>query len=181
MYESFLIAGFGGQGIMFSGKLLAYAGLKEGKKVTYFPSYGAEMRGGTANCTVIISNSLISSPVVSYPLNAIIMSQPSMEKFFFRIARKGKVVINTSLVKSRFKRDDLDIIEIPANEIAEKIGDIRIANMVALGALMGKLGILSLEALTHSLKEVISRDKMDLFSLNEQALREGDKFVREVS
>jgi len=181
MYESFLIAGFGGQGLMFSGKLLAYAGLREGKKVTYFPSYGAEMRGGTANCTVVISDSPISSPIVSHPLNAIIMSQPSVEKFFPIIAKKGKVVINTSLVKGEFKRNDLDIIKIPANEIAEKIGELRIANMVTLGALIKKLGIPSLETMVESLKEVISKDRMYLLSLNEQALREGEKFVAGIS
>ena len=181
MYESFLIAGFGGQGLMFSGKLLAYAGLREGKKVTYFPSYGAEMRGGTANCTVIISNSPISSPIVSHPLNAIIMSQPSAVKFFPKIAKQGKVVVNTSLVKEEFKRKDLDIIKIPANEIAEKIGELRIANMVALGALIKKLGILSLETVIESLKEVISKDRMYLLSLNKQALREGEKFVLRIN
>jgi len=181
MYESFLIAGFGGQGLMFSGKLLAYAGLREGKKVTYFPSYGAEMRGGTANCTVIISDSPISSPIVSHPLNAIIMSQPSVKKFFPRIAKRGKLVVNTSLIKGEFKRSDLDIIKIPANEIAEKIGELRIANMVTLGALIKKLGILPLETVIESLKEVISKDRMYLLSLNEQALREGEKFVARIS
>jgi len=181
VYESFLIAGFGGQGLMFSGKLLAYAGLREGKKVTYFPSYGAEMRGGTANCTVIISDSPISSPIVFHPLNAIIMSQPSVKKFFPRIAKQGKVVVNTSLIKGEFKRKDLDIIKIPANEIAEKIGELRIANMVTLGALIKKLGILSLETVVESLKEVISKDRMYLLSLNERALREGEKFVARIS
>ncbi len=177
MYEDLLIAGFGGQGIIFAGKLLAYAGLKEGKEVVYFPSYGAEMRGGTANCTVIVSDSPIASPVVAHPQNAIMMSHPSYLKFFPRIKAKGRALINSSLVKDELFREDTEIIKIPANEIAERIGSSRIANMVALGAWVKKTGVVELESLVHSFKKVISADKLDLLSLNEKALREGEEFV----
>ncbi len=177
MYEDLLIAGFGGQGIIFAGKLLAYAGLKEGKEVVYFPSYGAEMRGGTANCTVIVSNSPIASPVVAHPQNALMMSHPSYLKFFPRIKARGRALINTSLVKDELFRKDIETINIPANEIAEKIGSSRIANMVALGAWVKKTGVVELESLICSFKKVISADKLDLLSLNEKALREGERFV----
>ena len=177
MYEDLLIAGFGGQGIIFAGKLLAYAGLKEGKEVVYFPSYGAEMRGGTANCTVIVSDSPIASPVVANPQNAIMMSHPSYLKFFPRIKAKGRALINSSLVKDELFHEDIEIIRIPANEIAERIGSSRIANMVALGAWVKKTGVVELESLVHSFKKVISADKLDLLSLNEKALREGEEFV----
>ena len=177
MYEDLLIAGFGGQGIIFAGKLLAYAGLKEGKEVVYFPSYGAEMRGGTANCIVIVSDSPIASPVVANPQNAIMMSHPSYLKFFPRIKAKGRAFINSSLVKDELFHEDIDIIRIPANEIAERIGSSRIANMVALGAWVKKTGVVELESLVHSFKKVISADKLDLLSLNEKALREGEQFV----
>jgi 2-oxoglutarate ferredoxin oxidoreductase subunit gamma len=177
MYEDLLIAGFGGQGIIFAGKLLAYAGLREGKEVVYFPSYGAEMRGGTANCTVIISTSPIASPIISSPLNAIIMSHPSFLKFFPRVKKGGRVILNASLVRDELKRDDIKIVKVPANEIAENLGNPRVANMVILGAWVGKSRVVSVDSLRESLKEVLSKDKMNLLSLNEQALREGEKFA----
>ncbi len=177
MYEDLLIAGFGGQGIIFAGKLLAYAGLREGKEVVYFPSYGAEMRGGTANCTVIISTSPIASPIVSSPLNAIIMSQPSFLKFFPRVKKGGRVVLNTSLVRNELNRNDVEIIKVPANEIAEDLGSSRVANMVILGAWVKRSGVVLLDSLIQSLAEVLSKDKIDLLSLNERALRKGEELA----
>lgn len=177
MCEELIIAGFGGQGIIFAGKLLAYAGLKEGKEVVYFPSYGAEMRGGTANCTIIVSDSPIASPVVANPQNAIMMSYPSYLKFFPRIKVGGRAVINSSLVKEGLFREDIELIKVPANETAERIGSSRIANMVALGAWVKKTGVVEVESLIDSFEKVISSDKLDFLSLNEKALREGEKFV----
>lgn len=179
MYEDLVIAGFGGQGIIFAGKLVAHAGLREGKYVTCFPSYGAEMRGGTANCTVIISDSPIASPIISSPLNLIVMSQPSFLKFFPRVKEGGRVILNSSLVGEELKRDGLKVIKIPANDIAEKLGASRVANMVALGAWAKESGAVRLDSLIQSLKEVLSRDKMGLLALNGQALREGEKFCLE--
>jgi len=177
MYEDLLIAGFGGQGVIFTGKLLSYAGLREGKEVVYFPSYGAEMRGGTANCTIILSTSSIASPIVSHPQNAIMMSQPSYLKFFPKIKKGGRALINISLVREELTRNDIEIIKIPANEIAEKIGTSRVANMVALGAWVRKSKVVSLESLIQSFPEVISSGRLHLLPLNEKALREGAEFV----
>ena len=177
MYEDVLIAGFGGQGIVFAGRLLSHAGLEEGKEVVFFPSYGAEMRGGTANCTVILSTGPIASPIVSCPQNIIVMSQPSYLKFLARVKEGGRALINTSLVRDELIRDDVEMIRIPANEIAEKIGDSRVANMVALGAWVKKSGVVSLESLIKSFPEVISSGRLNLLPLNERALREGARFA----
>lgn len=156
---------------------MSYAGLREGKEVTYFPAYGAEMRGGTANCTVVVSDSPISSPIVSSPKNAIMMSYPSYVKFLPRISPEGRAVVNSSLVSENLGRENVEVIRIPANEIAEEIGSSRIANMVILGAWVKKSGILSLEGLVLSLEQVISTSNKDLLSLNEEALRRGSHFV----
>jgi len=178
MYENLLIAGFGGQGIIFTGKLLAYAALREGKQVTYFPSYGAEMRGGTANCTVIISTSSIASPIISFPQNLIVMSQPSFLKFFPRVKEGGRVILNSSLVKENLRRDKVEVIKIPANDIAEGLGSSRVANMVILGAWTKVSRAARVDTLVQSLKDVMSKDKMNLLALNERALREGERFVK---
>jgi len=177
MYEDLVIAGFGGQGIIFSGKLLSYAGLREGKEVSYFPSYGAEMRGGTANCTVIISDNMIASPIVTSQRNAIIMSQPALTKFLPRIKEKGRVLINSSLVRRPVECPKVKIVEVPANKIAEELGEGRVANMVILGAWVAVSTILPLDSLIHSLKELLSGKKARLHQLNEKALREGEKFA----
>ena len=172
-----MIAGFGGQGIIFAGKLLSHAGLSEGKEVTYFPSYGAEMRGGTANCTVVISDTPIASPIVSNPLNAIIMSYPAYRKFFPMIAPGGTALINSSLVSEDLVREDVRVFQIPANEIAEGIGSARITNMAILGAWVEKSAILPLESLIRCLGQVLSRSTKDLLSPNEEALRRGYQFA----
>ena len=177
MYEDVLIAGFGGQGIIFTGKLLAYAGLKEGKEVVYYPSYGAEMRGGTANCTVVISDSMIPSPIISSPSNAIIMSNPAFLKFSSRVKRGGRIVVNTSLVNTEINRQDIQIVKVPANQIAEELGSGKTANMVALGAWISLSKVVSLESLISSFKDVISKTKRTLLPINKKSLRKGWEFV----
>lgn len=177
MYTDVLIAGFGGQGIIFAGKLLAYAGLGEEREVVFYPSYGAEMRGGTANCTVIISNSMIPSPIISCPGGGILMSYPAAEKFLPQIKKESPVVINSSLVGKKFKKEGLRILEVPANSIAEKMGNVRAANMVALGAWAYLSGAVCVDTLICSLKKVLSPDKFDLLSINENSLREGWRFA----
>jgi len=177
LYTDVVIAGFGGQGIIFAGKLLAYAGLREGKEVVFYPSYGAEMRGGTANCTVIISDSMIPSPIISRPESGILMSLPAFEKFLFRIKEKGAAVINTSLIKEKSKRKKVRILEIPANNIAENLGNAKTANMVALGAWAHISKVVSLESLIASLKDVLSPEKFDLLKINESCLKEGWRFA----
>src|SRR5512138_2052128 len=125
MYQDVMIAGFGGQGVLLAGKLLASAGMHEGKRVTWFPSYGAEIRGGTANCTVIISDREIGSPVVDRPSAMLILNEASFTKFEKRICTGGQLFLNTSLVRLSSTRGDISRIEIRANDIAEELGDIR--------------------------------------------------------
>jgi len=177
MYEDLVIAGFGGQGIIFSGKFLSYTGLREGKEVSYFPSYGSEMRGGTANCTVVISDNMIVSPIVTSPRNAIIMSQPALIKFLPRVKEKGRVLINSSLVRRPVECPKVEIVEVPANQIAEELGEGRVANMVILGAWVTISEILPLNSLINSHKGFLSGKKAQLRQINEKALREGGKFV----
>jgi 2-oxoglutarate ferredoxin oxidoreductase subunit gamma len=173
MYQDVMIAGFGGQGVLLAGKLLAYAGMLEGRHVTWFPSYGAEVRGGTANCTVIISSDEIGSPVVQSPSAMLIFNEASFKKFEKRIKQAGNLFLNTSLVQERPTRTDITRIEIKANQIAEDLGDIRIANMVMLGAYLEKTGVVALESVLTALKQVLPARRHSLISLNERALRCG--------
>ena len=145
MLEEVIIAGFGGQGLMLMGRLLAYAGMLEGRKVAWMPSYGPEMRGGTANCTVIISSEEIASPIVTNPKTVIAMNKPSLDKFESLIQKDGLIVLNNSLIDQEVKRDDIKVLKIPANDIANKLGNLRVANMVTLGAYVKKSGVVRLE------------------------------------
>ncbi len=173
MYQDVMIAGFGGQGVLLAGKLLAYAGMLEGKHVTWFPSYGAEIRGGTANCTVIISNEEIGSPVVQNPSAMLIFNDASFKKFEKRIKPGGRLFLNTSLVHEPPSRADITRIEVRANDIAGELGDIRIANMVMLGTFLRMSGIVALESVLAALKQVLSPRRHSLIPLNENALKRG--------
>ncbi|MFH1782927.1 MAG: 2-oxoacid:acceptor oxidoreductase family protein [Candidatus Omnitrophota bacterium] len=173
MIERFVFAGFGGQGIMLMGKVLAYAAMKEDKYVTWMPSYGAEVRGGTAHSMVVISDNLVASPIVKDPTICVVMNSPSLKKFEGKVQKKGLLIINRSLIKESSKRNDIDILEVNATDIAEDMGNPRIANMVMLGAILGKRGILKLDSLLDALKDVISKKYSDMISLNEKALKKG--------
>lgn len=173
MYLDIMIAGSGGQGVLLIGKLLAWAGILEGMNVTWFPSYGAEMRGGTANCTVIISDEIIGSPIVQNPGAFIIMNSASLERFEKKIKPKGLIILNSSLINQSGRRKDLEVVKIPANEIAEGIGDMRVANMVMTGALIGRKKEISLDAVKRALKKVIPASKANLIEFNERALESG--------
>lgn len=170
MYQDVMIAGFGGQGVLLAGKLLASAGMHEGKRVTWFPSYGAEIRGGTANCTVIIADREIGSPVVEQPSAMLILNEASFVKFEKRVRQGGKLFLNTSLIQLPPTRTDIERIEIRANDIAEELGDIRIANMVMLGAFLKKTGVVSLGSVLEALKAVLPPRRHSLLPLNEKAL-----------
>jgi 2-oxoglutarate ferredoxin oxidoreductase subunit gamma len=137
MQTEIIVAGFGGQGVLFAGQLLAYAGMDEGRNVTWIPSYGPEMRGGTANCTVVISEEEIGAAVVRNPMGAIVMNRPSLDKYEELVKPGGVLVVNTSMVDRKTTRKDIQVIEVDANTIAEKLGDKRMTNMVLLGALLG--------------------------------------------
>ncbi len=173
MYQDVMIAGFGGQGVLVAGKLLAYAGMLEGRYVTWFPSYGAEIRGGTANCTVIISSTEIGSPVVQHPSAMLIFNEASFVKFEGRIKEGGRLFLNTSLVHAPSNRHDITRIEIRANDIAEDLGDSRISNMVMLGAFLKKTGVVTLESVLTALKQVLPPRRHSMIPLNESALERG--------
>ncbi|MDK2887598.1 MAG: 2-oxoglutarate ferredoxin oxidoreductase subunit gamma [Thermoanaerobacter sp.] len=178
MYEAILIAGFGGQGVLSTGQLLAYAGMLEGKHVSWIPSYGPEMRGGTANCGVTISDSPISSPVVSEPTSLIVMNRPSLEKFEESVVPGGLLLVNSSLIDIKATRKDIRVYYIPANELAEELGDARVAGNVILGALLELTGVVSLDAVERSLREVLPAHRHKLIPLNRRALETGAALVR---
>jgi len=167
-----VIAGFGGQGVMSMGLSLAQAAMLEGKNVTYLPSYGAEVRGGTANCTVVISDEEIASPVASSPEFVIAMNQPSVVRFQNQIQSGGLFFINSSLVESEILRGDIIIIKVPANAIAEELDSPKSANMVMLGAFTKKFGLISLDSVIKALKPTLGK-KQKLLELNEKALKAG--------
>lgn len=167
-----IIAGFGGQGVMSMGLNLAQAAMLEAKHVTYLPSYGAEVRGGTANCTVVISNDEIASPVASSPDFVIAMNQPSAVRFQNQIQSGGLFFINSSLVESELSRGDIKVVSVPANSIAEKLGSPKSANIVMLGAFIKKSGLVSLDTVVGALKSTLGK-KQKLVAINEKALKAG--------
>lgn len=178
MQTEIVIAGFGGQGVMFAGQVLAYAGMDNGKEVTWIPSYGPEMRGGTANCTVIIADEEIGSPLVRYPRAVIAMNLPSLDKYEPLVIEDGILIINGSLVNRAVERQDIQSLYIPANEIAEEIGDKRMTTIVMVGALLSHLPVLPLEAIEKTLQDHLPERHKKLLPLNYQALRAGAEIVR---
>ncbi len=180
MHKEIVFSGFGGQGVLFAGELLAYTAMKSGYYVTWMPSYGPEMRGGTASCTVIISGDEIGSPVVRNPQAAVVMNLPSMNKYEPIVKPGGVLVVNQSLVNRNFKRKDLQVVLIPANDIAESISEKRLSNMVMIGALLAKMPILSLESVKTALEEELPERHRHLLQANIKALQEGYDFVKKV-
>jgi 2-oxoglutarate ferredoxin oxidoreductase subunit gamma len=179
MQTEIFIAGFGGQGVLFAGQLLSYAALGEGKETTWIPSYGPEMRGGTANCTVVISDEEIGSPMVRNPQAVIVMNLPSLDKYESTLKPGGLLVINSSIIERHTTRKDVKVVEIPANEIAEELGDKRMTNMVLLGGLLGNLPILPLLAIEKALAEHLPARHQKLLPMNSEALRKGASYVAE--
>ena len=179
MLEEVIIAGFGGQGLMLMGRLLAYAGMLEGRKVAWMPSYGPEMRGGTANCTVIISSEEIASPIVTNPKTVIAMNKPSLDKFESLIQKDGLIVLNNSLIDQEVKRDDIKVLKIPANDIANKLGNLRVANMVTLGAYVKKSGVVRLESILKALEKALAGKNQKILDLNKVALKKGEDIAKE--
>jgi len=173
MQTEVIISGFGGQGTLFAGQLLAYAALDEKKETTWIPSYGPEMRGGTANCTVIVADEEIGSPLVSRPTAVIAMNLPSLDKYEPSLQAGGLLVINGSMVNRAVARKDIRSVVVPANEIAEELGDRKLTNMVLLGALLGNLEVIPLDALKKALKEHLPERHHKLLPLNYQALEKG--------
>ncbi len=178
MVEEILIAGFGGQGVMVMGHLLAYGALYEGLEVTFFPSYGPEMRGGTANCTVVISDQRIGSPIRNTFTALMAMNQASLAKFGNRVNAGGVLAYNETLIDTPPKREDVRIVKIPATEIATELGNPRVANMVAAGGLITALGVISPDSLFKGLKRELPKHRHYLIPLNEEAIRRGMEVVQ---
>ncbi len=177
MYQGVIMSGFGGQGVISAGILLAYSGMTDGKYVTFFPAYGAEMRGGTANCSVVIASDEIASPVVAYPDTLIVMNEPSLAKFEASVRKGGLLLINSSLVAAKPKREDVEVKYVPANEIAEKLGSIKIANMVMIGSFSKHTGAISFDALKKSLQKVFPRARQEIIEMDSEALKKGMEAV----
>ena len=173
MTTEIIISGFGGQGVVSSGIILAHAGMFEDKHVTFFPSYGAEMRGGTANCSVVISTEKVASPIVANPDIVIIMNEPSLIRFEPAMKKNGLLFYNETLIKSKPKRSDIQILPIEANLLAEELGQGRIANMIMLGALAKKTGLIKLESLKKVQRYRFAKANEEQLSINDQALAKG--------
>ncbi len=178
MQKEVIISGFGGQGALFAGQLLAYTALEQAYHVTWFPSYGPEMRGGTAHCTVILSDEEIGSPVVKNPTGVIVMNIPSLERYEPLVASGGYLVVNTSLVDRNPERKDIEVILVPAVEIAEELGDKRLANLVLLGALMERMGPLTIEQIGDALERHIPEHRRNLLEANIKAMAKGAELAR---
>ena len=173
MTTKIIIAGFGGQGIILTGKLLAYSAMREGKEVTHFPSYGAEVRGGTCNCSVIISDKAIASPVVSEPDVALVFNQPSKNKFESKCKGDSKIILNKSLIDNKVARNDLESFYVDATNIADSLGNTRATNMVMLGAFIKATNLVRLETMIDALNDVISSRNKALIEINAKALKAG--------
>jgi 2-oxoglutarate ferredoxin oxidoreductase subunit gamma len=180
LHEEVIIAGFGGQGVLLAGKLLAQTAMKAEKEVTYMPSYGAEVRGGTANCMVVIAESEIACPVVGNPDSLIAMNKASLDKFGPRVRDGGLLVLNSSLINEKPQlSDSLAIVSVPANDLAVELGNVKAANMVALGAYLHKKGILSVAAAAECLSDVLARRYHKTLPVNTEALQRGAEFDRD--
>ncbi len=177
MQTAIVIAGFGGQGVLFAGQVLARAAVLAGKEVTWFPSYGPEMRGGTANCTVIISDEEIGAPFVRHPNAVLALNLPSLDKFEHAIQPGGVLVINSALVERKADREDIEVVALPATDIAEELGDKQLANVVMLGAMLDRLAVLTQEDVAAALKAYLEKKKDHLVAGNLEALKAGLAFA----
>lgn len=168
-----LIAGFGGQGVLFAGKFLAYKGLLEDRQVSWLPSYGPEMRGGTANCNVILSDDPIGSPIVNKPDCLIVMNKPSLDKFVDTVVPGGMILIDSTMIDSKVERDDVTVYYVPASKLAGDAGFSTLANMILVGKLLYAMKDKGMDNVEEILKHVIPARKMDLLDINKQAIQTG--------
>jgi 2-oxoglutarate ferredoxin oxidoreductase subunit gamma len=178
MYFDTTMAGFGGQGIMLIGNLFAYAAMEEGRQVTYMPTYGVEMRGGTANCTVVISDTIIGSPIIGHPMSVIAMNRPSLARFGPTVIEGGLVVINESLIpESLADRPDLKQFRVPANDIAQELGNDKMANMIMLGAFLELVKVVGPQSVFDSFSHVLDERYHRLIPKNVQMITAGIEFA----
>ena len=181
-YEEIVIAGFGGQGIMLAGKLLAQTAMNAGKEVTYMPSYGAEVRGGTANCMVVIAEKEIACPVVGQPDSLIVMNKASLHKFGSRLKKGGLLIMNSSLIDETPELDpSIEIVAVPADDLAVELGNKKTANMVALGTYLQKRGQLEIKTAVQALPETVAERHHKTLPVNTEALKRGAEFVSHFS
>ena len=179
MLTKTIISGFGGQGVLSMGSTLATAAMLEGKYVTYLPSYGVEVRGGTANCTVAVSDEEIASPVASTPEFVVAMNQPSFVRFQGVLQSGGLLCANSSLVNTESARSDIEILAVPTSELAEKLGSIKVANMIMLGALVRASNMISYDAMVENLAEILGEGRAKLLELNKKALAVGYDYAKD--
>ena len=173
MQTEIIFAGFGGQGVLTAGKFLAQAGMDEGKEVCWMPSYGPEMRGGTANCTVVLSERRIGSPIIANPKVAVAMNLPSLDKFEPTVVPGGLVIINSSLIERGANRDDVDVLLVPANKMAIDLGSAKVANIIILGALLGRMPLVKQETIRKLIEKTFGKKKPELVETNFKALEAG--------
>ncbi|MBR2951684.1 MAG: 2-oxoacid:acceptor oxidoreductase family protein [Clostridia bacterium] len=171
-----LIAGFGGQGVLFAGKLLAYKGLLEGRQLSWLPSYGPEMRGGTANCSIILSDIPVGSPIVSNPDILIAMNLPSFEKYESSVKAGGMIVADSSLIEKKTTRDDIKAFYIPATQLAKENGMPTLANMIILGKVIKESSIVEYGNIEEALKKVVSAKRIELLDINRRAIEIGYEY-----
>jgi len=174
MQSEVMFAGFGGQGILLSAKILAHAAMEEGLEVAWVPSYGPEMRGGTAYCTVVVSDRLIGSPIIRNPMHLVAMNRPSLEKFAPMVKPSGVILVNSTLISVGSGRDDVDELRVPVNDIAVKLGSVRSANIVALAAFVARSKIVAIDTLRTCVKQEFAK-KEKIIPLNLAAIDEGQK------
>ena len=168
-----LIAGFGGQGVLFAGKFLAYKGLLEGKQLSWLPSYGPEMRGGTANCSVIISDEPVGSPIVSNPDVLMAMNLPSLDKYEGDTVSGGTILVDSTLIERKVAREDVTAFYIPATRMAKEAGFPTLANMIMIGKLIKETGMVSYDGIKDALSKVVSAKHADLLDINLKAIEMG--------
>ncbi len=179
MLTKTIISGSGGQGVLSMGSTLATAAMLEGKYVTYLPSYGVEVRGGTANCAVAVSDEEIASPVASSPEVVIAMNQPSFVRFQGALQSGGLLCANSSLVHTESARSDIEILAVPTSELAEQLGSIKVANMIMLGALVRASSMISYDAMVENLAEILGKGRAKLLDLNKRALALGHDYTKD--
>lgn len=177
MEYQIVIAGFGGQGVLFAGKVLAYAGLMERRELSWLPSYGPEMRGGTANCNVILSDTPVGSPIVQKPNVLIVMNNPSLKKYEDTVVPGGRIFVDSSMVSGKVERTDVEVFYIPATQLAIAVGAPNLANMVLLGTVTTKTGCIRQDTMEKALQKVIPPRKANLFDVNMQAVNAGVDFI----
>ena len=173
MTTNILLAGFGGQGILFAGKFMAYKGLLENKQISWLPSYGPEMRGGTANCSVIISDDPIGSPIVASPDVLIVMNLPSLDKYENAVVPGGKIFVDSTLIERKVSRTDVDVYYIPATQMANQMNVPTLANMIMVGKFVKECDAVTFEGMEDALKKVISAKHADMLEVNLGAIKAG--------